>query len=93
VSGRRFQGNPFAPAPPDETPPQRPFDARNSVRVRTPTRYDLARWLFQLIVELEGGVTTRLQCLELMAEVMLVVQPLADDAPSREAPPEGVSLA
>jgi hypothetical protein len=54
---------------------------------------DLARWLFQLIVELEGGVTTRLQCLELMAEVMLVVQPLADDAPSREAPPEGVSLA
>jgi hypothetical protein len=44
---------------------------------RTPTQFDLARWLYERIVALEGEPKTRVECLELMTEVMSAVRPPA----------------
>ena len=44
-------------------------------RTETPTQYDLARWLFQLIEEREGRRVGRTEILGLMIECMTAVRP------------------
>lgn len=45
------------------------------VRTETPTQYDLARWLFQLIEERHGQCSSRNEVLGLMIECMTAVRP------------------
>ena len=41
----------------------------------TPTQFDLARWLFQLIEERSGRCESRMDALALMTECMTAVRP------------------
>jgi hypothetical protein len=48
------------------------------VRPETPTQYDLARWLFQLIEQREGPAQNRMDALGLMMECMTAIRPDLD---------------
>ena len=45
------------------------------IRSETPTQYDLARWLFQLIEQREGQAKNRMEALGLMMECMTAIRP------------------
>jgi hypothetical protein len=58
-------------------------------RGQTPTQFDLARWMFEYIAAIEGEPKTRIECLELMTEIMAVVRPPAKNLPrKRDISPE-----
>lgn len=54
-----------------------------AVRTDTPTRFDLARWLFLAIEERTGRCQTRQECLELMYEVAGAIAGPEQDPPRR----------
>ena len=45
------------------------------IESRTPTQFDLAKWLFEKIIALEGEAKTRIECFELMSEILEVIRP------------------
>ena len=47
-------------------------------RTITPTQFDLARWLFERVVAIEGEPKSRIDVLELMSEVMATVRPVKE---------------
>lgn len=60
----------------------------NQNRTDTPTRYDLARWMFLAIEERTSRCTTREDCLTLIYEISAAIvgpQPEPEPRPSRKS--------